>query len=132
HARGLPWRRGLPPGAGAAPGGLPAPRPPRRSPYAVWISEIMLQQTVVNAVVGHFERWMATFPDVKALAAASPDAVLRAWAGLGYYARARNLHAAARAVVAAGAWPGAAAGWRALPGVGDYTAGAVASLAFGE
>jgi A/G-specific adenine glycosylase len=92
----------------------------------------MLQQTVVSAVIPHFRRWMGEFPDVKALAVAPADAVLRAWAGLGYYARARNLHQAAKTLVARGAWPRTAEEWREIPGVGEYTSGAVASLALGQ
>lgn len=103
-------------------------------PYAVWISEAMLQQTRVATAVPYYARWMARFPDVADLARAPLDEVLSAWQGLGYYARARNLHAAARAVVADhdGRLPQTAAGLRALPGIGDYTAAAVASIAFGE
>ncbi len=108
------------------------PSPPQRSPYAVWIAEIMLQQTVVAAVIPHFQRWMRTFPDVRALAEAAPEDVLRAWAGLGYYARARNVHKGARKVVEGWVWPVEASAWREVPGVGEYTAGAVASLAFGR
>lgn len=103
-----------------------------RDPYRVWLSEVMLQQTRVETVVPYYRRFLAAFPDVAALAAAPEDAVLAAWSGLGYYRRARQLHAAARAVAAAGGFPGDAAGWRALPGVGDYTAAAVASIAYGE
>lgn len=133
HARDLPWRAALS-DADAARDELAAglAEPPRRPPYAVWISEIMLQQTVVAAVVPHFERWMRAFPDVRALASAEPEAVLRAWAGLGYYARARNLHKGAQTIAARGAWPADAEEWRAIPGVGEYTAGAVASLALGR
>jgi A/G-specific adenine glycosylase len=92
----------------------------------------MLQQTQVAAVIPYFERWMRRFPDVAALAAATEAEVLRHWAGLGYYARARNLHRAAAAVAKQGRFPEDAAGWLALPGVGAYTAGAVASLACGN
>ncbi|MEW6490389.1 MAG: A/G-specific adenine glycosylase [Thermodesulfobacteriota bacterium] len=115
HARDLPWRR-------------------TRNPYAVWISEAMLQQTRVAAVVPYFERWMALFPTVRALAEADEIAVLRAWEGLGYYARARNLHRAAREVAArfGGRVPEQHEDFRALPGVGPYTAAAVLSLAFGR
>lgn len=91
----------------------------------------MLQQTQVATVIPYFERWMSLFPDPAALARAPEEKVLRAWAGLGYYARARNLQKAARALAASGAWPAETEGWKALPGVGEYTAGAVASLAFG-
>jgi A/G-specific adenine glycosylase len=113
--RDLPWRRS-------------------RDPYAIWISEIMLQQTRVAAVVPYFERWMARFPTIAALAAAPLDDVLAAWAGLGYYSRARNLHRCARELVErhAGALPPSAAALRALPGIGRYTAGAIASIAFGQ
>ncbi|MCD6024560.1 MAG: A/G-specific adenine glycosylase [Fibrobacteria bacterium] len=91
----------------------------------------MLQQTQVATVIPYFERWMALFPDPAALARAPEEKVLRAWAGLGYYARARNLQKAARVLAEGGAWPADTAGWKALPGIGEYTAGAVASLAFG-
>ncbi|HEX6835169.1 MAG TPA: A/G-specific adenine glycosylase [Polyangia bacterium] len=113
--RDMPWRR-------------------TRDPYAVWVSEIMLQQTRVETVTPYFERWMRRFPTVGALAEAPLDDVLSQWAGLGYYARARNLHAAARDVVAGygGAFPSTVAGLRELRGIGDYTAGAIASIAFGE
>jgi len=113
--RDMPWRR-------------------TRDPYAVWVSEIMLQQTRVETVTPYFERWMRRFPTVGALAEAPLDDVLSQWAGLGYYARARNLHAAARDVVASygGRFPPTAQGLRALRGVGEYTAGAIASIAFGE
>jgi A/G-specific adenine glycosylase len=113
--RDLPWRR-------------------TRDPYAIWISEIMLQQTRVATVIPYWERWMARFPTVQALASAPLDDVLAAWAGLGYYSRARNLHAGARAVGErwAGALPRRAAELREVPGIGPYTAGAIASIAFGE
>ena len=114
HRRDLPWRR-------------------TRDPYAIWVSEIMLQQTRVATVIPYWQRWMAQFPTVAALAAAEDDAVLAAWAGLGYYSRARNLARGARAVVAAGdGMPRDAAGLRGLPGVGAYTAGAIASIAYRE
>lgn len=140
QARDLPWRAPYAPCKGALARAedrdhARAPRlptVPHRSPYAVWVAEIMLQQTVVAAVIPHFQRWMRTFPDVRALAEASPDEVLRAWAGLGYYARARNLHKGAQRVVEGGVWPVEASAWREVPGVGEYTAGAVASLAFGR
>ncbi len=104
-----------------------------RDPYAIWVSEIMLQQTRVAAVIPYYERWMALFPDVATLAEAPLEAVLGAWQGLGYYSRARNLHRAARAIAAdGGALPADRAAWRALPGVGAYTAGAIASIALGE
>lgn len=104
----------------------------RPDPYRVWLSEIMLQQTTVAAVVPYFERFTARWPTVEALAAAEEADVMAAWAGLGYYARARNLIACARAVAAAGGFPRSAAGLRALPGVGAYTSAAVAAIAFGE
>ena len=100
-------------------------------PYHVWLSEIMLQQTTVAAVIPYYERFVRRFPTVAALAAAPLDDVLSAWAGLGYYARARNLHACAQAVAAAGGFPRDLAGLRALPGIGDYTARAVGAIAFG-
>ena len=117
-ARNLPWR--APPGAG------------RPDPYRVWLSEIMLQQTTTAAAGPYFERFVALWPTVEALAAADEADVMREWAGLGYYARARNLCAAARAVASAGAFPETAAGLRTLPGVGPYTAAAIAAIAFGE
>lgn len=116
HARrDLPWRQ-------------------RRDPYAVWISEIMLQQTQVSTVIPYFERWLARFPDVVALAAAPLDDVLKTWEGLGYYARARNLHRAAQIIVAQhqGQLPAERKALLALPGIGEYTAGAILSLAFGQ
>ncbi len=116
-ARTLPWR---------APPGSPAP-----DPYRVWLSEVMLQQTTVAAVAPRFRAWMERWPTVDSLAAADEADVLGQWAGLGYYARARNLHAAARTVVRLGGFPCDEHGLRALPGVGDYTAAAVAAIAFG-
>jgi A/G-specific adenine glycosylase len=103
-------------------------------PYRVWLSEIMLQQTTVRSVEGYFERFLARFPSLRALAAAPLDEVLAAWAGLGYYSRARNLHACAKAVVAThgGNWPDCEAGLAELPGIGPYTAAAVAAIAFEE
>jgi len=101
-------------------------------PYRIWLSEVMLQQTTVAAVGPRYQRFLARFPDAAALAAADWAAVAAEWAGLGYYARARNLHAAAAAVVAAGGFPTDAAGLRALPGIGAYTAAAVAAIAYGE
>jgi A/G-specific adenine glycosylase len=117
HRRVLPWR--------ARPGERP-------DPYAVWLSEIMLQQTGVKTVAPYFVKFLTRWPTVVALAAAKLDDVLRAWAGLGYYARARNLHACARAVVErhGGLFPNDIAALRALPGIGDYTAAAVAAIAF--
>jgi A/G-specific adenine glycosylase len=100
-------------------------------PYRVWVSEIMLQQTTVAATIPYYEAFLRRFPNVEELAVAPLEAVLAAWAGLGYYARARNLHAGARAVVAAGGVPRDLAGLRALPGIGDYTAAAVGAIAFG-
>jgi A/G-specific adenine glycosylase len=117
HRRDLPWR--APPGH-------------RADPYLVWLSEIMLQQTTVATVGPYFDRFVARFPDIRALAAAPLDAVLHLWQGLGYYARARNLHACARAVVAdhAGRFPDDPAALRELPGIGDYTAAAIGAIAF--
>jgi len=115
HRRDLPWRR-------------------TRDPYAIWISEAMLQQTQVATVIPYYERFLQRFPSVRALAEAPLDDVLRIWSGLGYYARARNLHAAAKSVVRdfGGELPGSIESLRTLPGVGAYTAGAVASIAFGK
>ena len=115
HRRALPWRD--------------AP-----TPYAVWVSEIMLQQTRIETVVGYYARFMAAFPDVGALAAADIQDVLRIWQGLGYYSRARNLHHAAQQVVRefGGVLPATAAALRALPGIGEYTAAAIASICHGE
>ncbi|MFD2181231.1 A/G-specific adenine glycosylase [Rhodoplanes azumiensis] len=117
HRRVLPWR---------APTGVTA------DPYAVWLSEIMLQQTTVKAVVPYFQAFTTAFPTVRDLAAADLDAVLRLWAGLGYYARARNLHACAKCVVDrhGGVFPTTVDALRALPGIGDYTANAIAAIAF--
>jgi len=115
--RDLPWRSPL----GAAP-----------DPYRVWLSEIMLQQTTAAAVSSRFGAFLARFPTVEALAEAPWEEVARAWAGLGYYARARNLHAAARMVAERGAFPDDVQGLRALPGVGGYTAAAIAAIAFGR
>jgi len=102
-------------------------------PYAIWVSEVMLQQTRVDTVVPYWERWLERFPTVAALADAELDDVLRHWEGLGYYSRARNLHSAARMVRERfdGAVPAEPEALRELPGVGEYTAGAVASIAFG-
>jgi A/G-specific adenine glycosylase len=115
EARDLPWRRD-------------------RSPYAVWISEVMLQQTQVATVIPYFERWLARFPDVAALASASLDDVLKAWEGLGYYARARNLRRAAQLMMERhdGRVPDDSAALLALPGIGRYTAGAILSIAFAK
>ena len=113
--RGLPWQ-------GA------------RDPYRVWLSEVMLQQTQVASVIPYYERFLARFPDVRSLAAASEDEVLRLWSGLGYYARGRNLHRAARRVALdlKGAFPRSAAQIELLPGVGRSTAAAIAAFSFGE
>ena len=104
-----------------------------RDPYRIWVSEIMLQQTRVEAVVPYFVRFLGRFPDVRALAQASGEEVLRLWSGLGYYARARNLHAAAREIVVAhgGRFPRSLEGIRRLRGIGRSTAGAIAVFAFG-
>ncbi len=104
----------------------------QRDPYAVWVREIMLQQTTVTAVVGHLDRFLSRFPTVETLASATTDEVLREWEGLGYYSRARNLWKAAGVVVDewGGAWPQSPEELEALPGVGRYTAGAIASFAF--
>jgi A/G-specific adenine glycosylase len=116
--RRLPWR---------SPPGTPPP-----DPYRVWLSEVMLQQTTVAAVIPRFERFLKRWPTVEALAAAPDADVLQEWAGLGYYARARNLIACARAVSASGGFPEDEAGLRALPGIGAYTAAAIAAIAFGH
>ncbi len=115
NKRDLPWRR-------------------NRSPYATWISEIMLQQTRVDTVKPYFERWMERFPDVRTLAEADEQDVLRLWEGLGYYSRARSLHKAAKIIVSkyGGKLPEDPAELRKLPGIGDYTAGAIASIGFGK
>lgn len=102
------------------------------SPYRVWVSEIMLQQTQVSTVIPYFERFMQRFPSVEALAAAAEDEVLSLWTGLGYYSRARNMHAAARVVANAGGFPEDLTALEALPGVGRSTAGAISSIAFGH
>ncbi|WIJ24578.1 A/G-specific adenine glycosylase [Devosia sp. RR2S18] len=124
HARDLPWR--VSPGDRAL--GL-AP-----DPYRVWLSEVMLQQTTVAAVRSYFMRFTSLWPTVEALAAAPLDAVLREWAGLGYYARARNLHACATGVVRdhGGVFPDTAAGLQQLPGIGAYTSAAIAAICFDE
>lgn len=116
NRRTLPWR--------ALPGHT-------ADPYHVWISEVMLQQTTVVAVIPYYERFLARFPTVSDLAQAPLDDVLAAWAGLGYYSRARNLHRCAQAVDALGDFPRDVEGLRALPGIGPYTAAAVAAIAFG-
>jgi A/G-specific adenine glycosylase len=112
NQRDLPWRR-------------------TNDPYQIWLSEIMLQQTRVTAVIPYFERFIARFPDYQALAAATEPELLAMWSGLGYYSRARNLHQAARLMVERGGFPSTYEEIRDLPGVGDYTAAAVASIAFG-
>ena len=119
HRRALPWR--------ALPGET-------ADPDRVWLSEVMLQQTTVATVRPYFDFFVARWPDVSALAAASLDDVLRAWAGLGYYARARNLHACAKAVAErhGGRFPEDESALRALPGIGDYTAAAIRAIAFGR
>ncbi|WP_267394451.1 A/G-specific adenine glycosylase [Sphingomonas sp. GC_Shp_1] len=119
HRRELPWR--------ARPGAVP-------DPYRVWLSEVMLQQTTVATVRPRFEAWVARWPDFASLASARDEDVMAAWAGLGYYARARNLVAAAKAVVAdhGGVFPPTEAELRTLPGLGAYTAAAVAAIAFGQ
>jgi len=116
--RRLPWR---------SPPGEPPP-----DPYRVWLSEIMLQQTTVATVRPRFERFVARWPTVETLVGASDEEILTEWAGLGYYARARNLIACAREVARRGSFPKNAAGLRELPGIGAYTAAAIAAIAFGE
>ncbi len=113
---------------------LPLPWRSGRTPYSVWVSEIMLQQTVIKAVLPHFERWMGRYPDVESLAAASQREVMRLWEGLGYYSRARNLLQAARIVSRrwGGRLPATYGELRSLPGVGDYTARAILSIAHGQ
>lgn len=117
NARALPWRR--PPGS-------------RADPYAVWLSEVMLQQTTVASVKPRFRRFIERWPTIKALAAAPDEEVLQEWAGLGYYARARNLITCARTVAERGGFPKTEAELRELPGLGAYTAAAIAAIAFGE
>src|SRR3984885_5154286 len=113
HKRDLPWRS-------------------TADPYRIWISEIMLQQTRVAAVIPYYERFLTLFPDPAALASAPEQKLLAAWAGLGYYSRARNLQKAARAIVQLPRFPSDYSALLELPGVGDYTAAAVASIAFGR
>ena len=112
HGRDLPWRH-------------------TTDPYAIWLSEVILQQTRIEQGHDYWLRFMERFPTVETLAAASEDEVLRLWQGLGYYSRARNLHAAAQQVVAMGKFPSTLEGIKSLKGVGDYTAAAIASIAFG-
>ncbi len=116
--RRLPWR---------AEPGAEAP-----DPYRVWLSEVMLQQTTVAAVIPRFERFVERWPTIQALAAASDEEILSEWAGLGYYARARNLVACARIIARRGTFPETSAELRQLPGLGEYTAAAIAAIAFGE
>ena len=115
HARNLPWRKS-------------------RDPYRVWVSEIMLQQTKVAAVIEHYHEFLRRFPTVQKLAVAREASVLAAWSGLGYYRRARMLHSAAKVIVRErdGTFPRTSVEWRTLPGVGRYTAAAIASIAFNE
>jgi len=102
------------------------------TPYRVWVSEIMLQQTQVATVIGYFDRFMKRFPDIQSLAQASESEVLLLWAGLGYYRRAKHLHRASQEVVKAGTFPESRQEWLKLPGVGEYTAGAILSIAYGK
>ena len=115
HARDLPWRR-------------------TSDPYAIWISEVMLQQTQVQTVIPYWERWMRQFPDLKTLAQSQPERILKLWEGLGYYTRARHLHRAARQILDehGGCFPTKFQAVLALPGVGRYTAGAICSIAFNQ
>jgi len=103
-----------------------------RDPYRIWLSEVMLQQTQVGAVIPYYERFLRRFPTVEALAAASEDEVLQLWSGMGYYARGRNLHAAAKRLAELGSFPRTAAEIEELPGIGKSTAAAIAAFAFGE
>ena len=113
HRRSLPWRDEV-------------------SPYRTWVSEIMLQQTRVAAVIPYFQRFMTAFPTVEALAAADSEQLMKLWEGLGYYSRARNLQKAAQIIAQQGIFPDTYEGLMALPGIGDYTAGAILSIAFGQ
>lgn len=113
HRRILPWREEV-------------------SPYRTWVSEIMLQQTRVSAMLPYFERFMKELPDAESLAEADDEKLMKLWQGLGYYSRARNLKRAAEEIVRRGAFPADYAGLTALPGIGDYTAGAILSIAFHE
>ena len=112
HRRDLPWRQS-------------------RDPYRIWLSEVMLQQTRIETALPYYQRFLERFPTVEALAGAEVEEVLALWSGLGYYRRARQLHAAARKVAESGGFPRTVAGLRELPGIGAYTAAAVASIAFG-
>ncbi|MFQ3680088.1 MAG: A/G-specific adenine glycosylase [Pseudanabaenaceae cyanobacterium] len=109
HRRDLPWRH-------------------TADPYAIWLSEVMLQQTRVDTVIPYYQRWLARFPDVATLAQAPLTAVLQQWEGLGYYTRARHLHRCAQMIQAQGTWPQTAATWQALPGIGPYSAAAIAAI----
>jgi A/G-specific adenine glycosylase len=131
HRRDLPWRRE----------NMGGPQLPEvgncgamRDPYPIWVSEIMLQQTRVAAVLDHYARWLQRFPTVQSLASAREQSVLAIWSGLGYYHRARRLHQAAKFIVRErnGEFPRTAEAWLELPGIGRYTAAAIASIAFGE
>ena len=113
NARDLPWRH-------------------TQDPYRIWVSEIMLQQTRVAAVIGYYDRFLKMFPTVEALADAPEDVLMKQWEGLGYYSRARNLQKAAKEIAAAGAFPDTYETLKKLPGIGEYTAGAIASAAFGR
>ncbi len=115
HKRHLPWRE-------------------HRTPYSIWISEVMLQQTQVDRGIDYFRRWIARFPTVQHVAAASEEEILCAWEGLGYYSRARHIHKAAKIIVEehGGTFPSEMAHIKALPGIGPYTSGAIASMAFGH
>jgi len=113
RARPLPWRA-------------------TRDPYAIWVAEVLLQQTRVEVAVPYYHRFLQAFPTVESLAAATEEEILRVWEGLGYYARARHLHRAARLVAEQGGFPTTVEGWIQLPGIGPYTAAAVASIAFGQ
>ncbi len=113
HRRDLPWRR-------------------TTDPYAIWISEVMLQQTRVDTVIPYYERWLRRFPDVATLAQAPLAAVLQQWEGLGYYTRAQQLHRAAQQLQTQEIWPQTAADWQRLPGIGPYSAAAIAAIVAGE
>lgn len=113
NARDLPWRR-------------------TRDPYAIWISEVMLQQTQIQTVLPYYDRFLREFPDVRMLAKAPLDRILKVWEGLGYYARARNLHRAAREIRKNSRLPRTYREWRRVPGIGEYTAAAIASIALNE